>query len=410
MAPTQAFVCYRSVAPGTNLTLPIGPSRISFYRRAAWVAPDKRAALVCPAIPNRPQFRQRDIQMKIVINSRSGVLLTAVVALLVVSSNVGAHHALNAFYDLENPIRIDGTLTSVRWVNPHISFELEQIAPDGQTKVWTVASGAPALVNRAGINADTFSVGDQVVISGFPSKRRENEMVGAIIHMEDGRDLAMFKGLAARFGHELSASSTHISADAAQAGARDARSIFRVWTFDENPGRVSSEPEFLQSAIDARADYDPLTDDPALSCTPRGMPFAMRNRFPIEFIAQPETIVLRLEMWDITRTIHMGEDAAGGSRQASPLGYSVGRWDDGSLVVTTRDINWPYFDEIGTLQSSAIGVEERFTLSEDEAALEYQITITDPNTLSHPAVRYGRWLWIPGEEIQPYGCTVISTD
>jgi hypothetical protein len=350
------------------------------------------------------------MQMKIVINRRNGLLLTALLALLVVSRIAVAHHALNAFYDLENPIRIEGTLTSVRWVNPHISFELEQMAPDGQTKVWTVASGAPALVNRAGINSDTFAVGDQVVISGFPSKRRENEMVGAIIHMEDGRDLAMFKGLAARFGHELSASSTHISADAAQAGARDARSIFRVWTFDENPGRVSSEPEFLQSAIDARADYDPLTDDPALSCTPRGMPFAMQNRFPIEFSERGDSIELRLEMWDITRTIHMNEDAASGSRQASPLGYSAGRWDDGSLVVTTTAIDWPYFDEIGTPQSSVIETEERFTLSDGENSLEYQITITDPNTLREPAVRYGRWVWIPGEKIQPYGCTVTSND
>jgi len=250
----------------------------------------------------------------------------------------------------------------------------------------------------------------RVEISGFPSKRRENEMVGAIVHMEDGRDLAMFKGLAARFGHELSASSAHISSDAAQASARDARGIFRVWTFDENLDRASPEPEFLQSAIDARADYDPLTDDPALSCTPRGMPFAMQNRFPIEFVEQGGSILLRLEMWDITRTIHMEENAAGDARQASPLGYSAGRWDGGSLVVTTTHIDWPYFDEIGTPQSSEIEVEEQFTLSEDETALSYQITTADPNMLLEPAVRYGRWLWIPGEEIQPYGCTVISTD
>lgn len=344
------------------------------------------------------------------IKRNRGVVVTAFVVLSFANSPVGAHHALNAFYDLDAPIRVEGTLTSVRWVNPHISFQLEQIGPDGQPTVWTVASGAPALVRRVGINADTFAIGDRVEISGFPSKRRDNEMVGAIIHMEDGRDLAMFKGLAARFGHELTASSAHIDPDAAQASARQARGIFRVWTFDENPGRVSPEPEFLQSAIDARADYDPLTDDPALSCTPRGMPFAMQNRFPIELIEQRETIVLRLEMWDITRMIHLREDAAGSSRQASPLGYSVGRWDAGSLVVTTTDIDWPYFDEIGTPQSSDIEVEERFTLSEDETALNYQITTTDPNMLSEPAVRHGRWVWIPGEELQPYGCTVISTD
>lgn len=346
--------------------------------------------------------------MDVVISRKFTVFLTAFLALLFVGSQLRAHHALNAFFDLETPIRVDGTLTSVRWINPHISFEIEQLGADGQPEVWKVASGAPALVNRAGINSGTFAVGDQVVISGFPSKQRDNEMVGAIIHMPDGRDLAMFKGLAARLGHELEASSTHISTDAAQAGVRDARGIFRVWTFDESAGRAPFEPDFLQSAIDARADYDPLVDDPALSCTPRGMPFAMQNRFPIEFSEQDEAIVLQLEMWDITRTIYMDEAAARGPQQSSPLGYSVGRWDGDTLIVTTANIDWPYFDEIGTPQSSEIEVEERFALSDNENALGYQITIADPNTLLEPAVRRGRWLWIPGEEIQPYGCTAIA--
>ena len=101
------------------------------------------------------------------------------------------------------------------------------------------------------------------------------------------------------------------------------------------PQQQRSEPEFLQSAIDARADYDPLTDDPALSCTPRGMPFAMQNRFPIEFVEQTGSILLRLEMWAIERTIHMDADASNAAQTASALGYSVGRWDGDSLVVST---------------------------------------------------------------------------
>ena len=141
----------------------------------------------------------------------------------------------------------------------------------------------------------------------------------------------------------------------------------------------------------------------------RGMPHAMQNRFPIEFIDQAEAIRLRLEMWDNSRTIHMAEDAGNGLQQASPLGYSVGRWENNSLVVTTTNIDWPYFDEIGTPQSPEIEVEERFTLSADDTVLDYQITITDPNTLLEPAVRHGRWVWIPGEQIQTYGCTVTST-
>jgi hypothetical protein len=140
------------------------------------------------------------------------------------------------------------------------------------------------------------------------------------------------------------------------------------------------------------------------------MPFAMQNRFPIEFSEHGDTIVLRLEMWDNVRTIHMDASADSASAVRSALGYSVGHWEDGSLVVTTTNIDWPYFDERGTPQSDAISIEERFTLSDDESELDYLVTITDPNTLVEPATRRGRWTWIPGEEIQTYGCTVTATD
>ena len=338
------------------------------------------------------------------------VLVAAALALLFAGDRAGAHHALNAFYDLDSPIRIEGALTSVRWVNPHISFELEATGPDGQPEIWTVASGAPALLRRVGINADTFAVGDHVAISGFPSKRHANDIVGVIFHMDDGVDLPMFKGLAARLGFDLTASGAPVRGDATQASAQALSGIFRVWTFQDDPSIPRFEPEFLQSAIDARASYDPLTDDPALSCTPRGMPFAMQNRFPIEFVEQSGSILLRLEMWAIERTIQMDGTAGSAAQAASPLGYSVGRWDGDSLVVTTTNIDWPYFDELGTPQSSEIEVEERFTLSDDQTALGYESTITDPNTLIEPATMRASWVWVPGDEIQPYGCTVISTD
>ena len=341
-------------------------------------------------------------------NNTLGAFLATLLVTLSVSSQAGAHHALNAFFDLDTPVEIDGTLTSVRWTNPHISFVLERISPNGETEEWRVSSGSPVLLRRVGITSDTFAVGDPVRITGFPSTQRDREIVGAVIHMEDGRDLPMFRSLAGRLGYDLTPSGVHISADAVEVGERDARGIFRVWSFDDDPSLRAFEPDFNQAAIDARAEFDPLVDDPALSCTPRGMPHAMQNRFPIQFVDQSEAIVLRLEMWDISRTIHMNEDAAGGSQQASPLGYSVGQWENNSLIVTTTNIDWPYFDEIGTPQSSEIEAEEHFTLSDDEAVLDYQITITDPNTLLEPALRRARWVWIPGEEIQNYGCAVTS--
>ena len=98
--------------------------------------------------------------MKIIINKTSGVSLIAVLLTTVVCSQALAHHALNAFFDLDSPLEISGTLTSVRWTNPHIAFELESTEPNGETVSWRVESGSPVLLRREGINAHTFTVGD----------------------------------------------------------------------------------------------------------------------------------------------------------------------------------------------------------------------------------------------------------
>ena len=93
----------------------------------------------------------------------------------------------------------------------------------------------------------------------------------------------------------------------------------------------------------------------------------------------------------------------------SVLGYSTGRWDGESLVVTTTHIDWPWFDQTGVRQTEAIELLERFTLSEDGLRLNYSVTATDPATFTEPVVLTRDWIWLPGEQVQPYNCTVIES-
>ena len=87
----------------------------------------------------------------------------------------------------------------------------------------------------------------------------------------------------------------------------------------------------------------------------------------------------------------------------SHLGYSVGAWGGETLVVTTTHINWPYLDDIGTPQTEALKVVEKFTLSDDQTRLNRDITLTDPETLTGPVTVRGYWLAL-GETVPPYDC------
>ena len=66
----------------------------------------------------------------------------------------------------------------------------------------------------------------------------------------------------------------------------------------------------------------------------------------MEFVDEGEQILLRLEEYDLVRTIHMNADPRVEPPRA-PLGFSTGHWDGGTLVVTTTRISWRYFNTVG---------------------------------------------------------------
>ena len=168
------------------------------------------------------------------------------------------------------------------------------------------------------------------------------------------------------------------------------------------------------SARAAYESFDPLADDPVLDCVTPGMPEAMTyiGFHPME-IAQlgDGNIEIRMESDDNVRLVHMGDDVNAEGQSPSPLGYSVGRWEDDVLVVTTTRISWPYFKVLGLVaapQSEQMAIVERFTLDREGGELTYGFTANDPTTFTEPvtAERYHIWRYHPRIQVEPYECTL----
>lgn len=334
-----------------------------------------------------------------------------VLALSITPLTAMAHHSISAFYDYESPQEVDGTVTSVDWVNPHIRFSVETVTGGGEREVWAMESGSMNMLARQGVERGTISVGDHLTVAGYPSRHGRKDMIAGYVTLENGESIVLWSGL---FGGLATtapprATQLRLSGDA-QAASAAAEGIFRVWTVGQPYSRDTTdeggqmEVPYLPEALASRSAYDPISDDTALRCIPQGMPGIMDNPFPMEIRDQGNTIVIQLEEWDVVRTIHMSGDDDARNALASAHGYSTGRWEDGTLVVNTTNIDWPYFDDIGTPQSAEVETSERFALSADETRLDYAITVTDPNTFSAPFTLDGHWIWVPGEEIKPYNC------
>ena len=191
---------------------------------------------------------------------------------------------------------------------------------------------------------------------------------------------------------------------------------------------ASPEYPLTEAAIAARATWDPAADNPYLTCEPVGMPRIMGQPYPMEFIDEGERIVLRIELYDVVRTIHMESEASGevsgevygveseasgavsgavsGADEPAPApqGYSRGTWEGGTLVVRTNRLSWPYFDQSGIPQSPQAELLERFTPSADGTRLDYVLTVTDPATFTEPVTLEKYWTWRPDAQVRPFEC------
>jgi hypothetical protein len=326
-------------------------------------------------------------------------LAVAIIAACVVPLGAAGHHSVAVYSS--DAIELEGEITAIAWANPHVILELRTTGSDGKIATWKMEGGSVTTLQRSGVTQELLQVGDHVKVVGRAS-RREPFIMGVMnVLLPDGRELILLTGAPQRFANsDLVRGSARTVVDA----QRENRGIFRVWTVP-NPNPVTPALQrlpFTAAAVDARRSFD-LLDNFATRCEPEGMPRIMFNPHPFEFIDRGGTIAIRSELYDSERTIHMDVATPPAGTAPSRLGYSVGRWDGKDLVVTTTHVNWPFFDNIGSPQSEAVEIVERFTLSDDQAQLVFQTTVNDATTFTAPAVIDGRWLAL-GETIAPYNC------
>jgi len=129
----------------------------------------------------------------------------------------------------------------------------------------------------------------------------------------------------------------------------------------------------------------------------------MITLFPYQFVDRGNEMLLRAELYDTERTIHMDRKGPPPGEPHSTLGYSVGEWVEGALVVRTTLIDWPYFDQIGTPISKDVAVTERYKVSADQTRLDVETTVVDPSAFKSPATIKNTWLAY-GDALARYDC------
>ena len=322
---------------------------------------------------------------------------TVIALLLSLAETAIAHHSVLPF-DKTRFSELKGVIIELRWRNPHVRFKIVVENDAGEEEEWQLEGGSANGIARSGLAGDSILVGDQVRVAGWPSKFDRKELFAINLLLPNGQEAVLLNGPHPLRWTEKPTDST-IAATADGLG----RTIFRPWAFDKFY-KARTPFVFTAPAKAARAAWNPFTDMLAIRCIPPGMPNAMLNPYPIEFIDEGDRIRLRIEEWEATRVIDMISGEIPENAPRSLLGYSIGHWEAGVLVIETGRVDFPYLDDDGTPMSEGAQIVERFTLSEDGNRLAYEVSVTDPQNLVEPASWDAGWKRVPGTTIMPFEC------
>jgi hypothetical protein len=94
-----------------------------------------------------------------------GVVLMAGVSLQ-------AHHSLAGVYDMKGEKEVTGTLTGIKFVNPHGSMHVAVKNADGTETEWVFTTGSATTLAGRGIgkNSDVLRAGDVITAKFIPTR------------------------------------------------------------------------------------------------------------------------------------------------------------------------------------------------------------------------------------------------
>ena len=98
----------------------------------------------------------------------AAVLLAATVLLAMPA--LWAHHGLAAF-DTTHTVKMEGTITSVEWINPHAFIYCDIKDANGKVANWKLELGSLGMLTKyGGWTETTVKRGDHVTVQGFVAK------------------------------------------------------------------------------------------------------------------------------------------------------------------------------------------------------------------------------------------------
>ena len=121
---------------------------------------------------------------------RRRLALLVALALVLVMVPVHAHHSFSAEFDIDDPVKVTGSVTKVEWTNPHVWFYLDVEDEAGKVSNWGFEMGGPNGLMRTGWRKNSMQIGELVTVEGWRAKNgTDNANARVVLLSKSGQRL-----------------------------------------------------------------------------------------------------------------------------------------------------------------------------------------------------------------------------
>jgi hypothetical protein len=129
---------------------------------------------------------------------RGLLILTVLLGAFAIATSVAlAHHSLAAEFDETQPVTLDGVISRVEWINPHVYLHVDVTDTAGTVTPWSVETFPPTTLRRGGLTKEKLGLGQKVSLLAFKARNSPTLAFLRKITFADGRELVIWLGDAA---------------------------------------------------------------------------------------------------------------------------------------------------------------------------------------------------------------------
>ena len=114
------------------------------------------------------------------------LLLTGVVVL---APPLSAHHGRGQSFDMKNRVTLKGTVSQVKWQNPHVLIFIDVKDDSGKVVTWAFENSNVHTLATQGYNRNTLRVGQEVTAIVNPASNGTPVGIVVKVILADGKEI-----------------------------------------------------------------------------------------------------------------------------------------------------------------------------------------------------------------------------